>query len=696
MPALKKYAGTLSMSLEHAVKEYDMKVLHTITLLLVTLIGSTLGYAMDTNENIHENTSEPPTKKQKTEDTIQDAQEGTSNSRSTYLFSQEEIQGHSEELFTAAADGDVEKLYILLTKGMPVDLVDNNQEIGRTALAIAARAGQQEAVELLIRNGANIDTQDTNGATPLHLALLNGHINLLQTLCFYRADTTLADNNGNLALHLAATQANVVTFYGLLQATPANLINAQNNAGQTPLALALERNNIGTAQVLFRHNAAIGNSANQLAAIIADGHVEHLQTDQQLLYYILIGDIERANHLLQTEDPLNYIDTVDDLDMTILHWAAARGYHDVVEFLLRAEADIDNADIEGMQPLHFAAQNGHRTIMKLLLAHGALVNARDRHGQTPLHYAILRGDRDSAEILIAAHADINAQNARGQSSLHLAALTRNLDLALFLINRNTSINVRDNEGFTPLTVAIINDNLTVIRALLYYNADITEPSNDSYTAAEFAEQLGRHDARALLMNPIIPPLLYAVMTQNEELVHRLLEQKNIDIAATDGMGTTALSMAVQMGNANLVNLLLKYGVQMHQTNLANRADSQGFTPLHHAAGRGQPEIVRALLNHGAHARALTRNNETPAELAQANNQSECLEILRAHILRPFLARSFRAGERIEHLRETPSNLPSNDTRSPIAIAGGDENIMKIIATFLVHQTMHHNPNNNNN
>ncbi len=660
-----------------------MKVSHKRILLLLTLMSSPLGYAMDTNE--------PPAKKQKIEDAIKDPQEGTSDSGSAYLFSEEEIQSHSEELFAAAADGDVEKLYCLLTRGMPIDLVDENREIGRTALAIAARAGHQKVVELLIHNGADIDTQDTNGATPLHLALLNDHVHVIGTLEFYGANITLTDNNGNLPLHLAAAGADINIFYSLLQATPAHALNTQNNAGQTPLALALERNTIQHVRLLLQYNATASHLEGPLATIILAG-LEQPSAHQRILYDILIGNTEHANQLLQTEDPAEYINAQDELGMTILHWAAARGHSNIIESLLNKQATIDGQDTQGMQPLHFATQNGHRIITELLLAHRAPVNARDSHGQTPLHYAILRGDRESAQTLIAARADINAQNARGQSPLHLAALTGNLDLTLLLIDHGARINTHAGNGFTPLTVAIPQNNLNIMRALLYHNADITIPNNNGHTAAEFAGQLGRHDARALLMNPMIPPLLYAVMTQDEELARRLLEQENIDIAATDGIGTTALSMAVQMGNDNLVNLLLKHGARAH---LVNRADHEGWTPLHYAARGGQLETMHLLLNHHAHVRALTETGETAEELARANNQWECLELLRAHGLQPFLARSFRAGEPIEYLRETPSNLSSNDTRSPIAIVGGDENIMAIIATFLVHQTMYHNPNNNN-
>ena len=67
---------------------------------------------------------------------------------------------------------------------------------GQTALLLAARQNQLEAVNALLKAGARVDAQDTQGNTPLHEAARNNHINVMQvcalTLCRLFVSHTIA------------------------------------------------------------------------------------------------------------------------------------------------------------------------------------------------------------------------------------------------------------------------------------------------------------------------------------------------------------------------------------------------------------------------------------------------------------------------------------------------------------------------
>ena len=68
----------------------------------------------------------------------------------------------------------------------------------------ASRHGHVEVVECLIRNGADIDLQDSDGWTSLNIASENGHLDVVKCLLYYGASPfdnensiTLAAENGH-------------------------------------------------------------------------------------------------------------------------------------------------------------------------------------------------------------------------------------------------------------------------------------------------------------------------------------------------------------------------------------------------------------------------------------------------------------------------------------------------------------------
>ena len=52
-----------------------------------------------------------------------------------------------------------------------------------------------------------------------------------------------------------------------------------------------------------------------------------------------------------------------------VHWCAARGYLECLEWLLQQGADVNRLNAEDSTPLHAAAANGQQTIVQYLLDH---------------------------------------------------------------------------------------------------------------------------------------------------------------------------------------------------------------------------------------------------------------------------------------------------------------------------------------
>ncbi|KAK9298373.1 hypothetical protein QLX08_008278 [Tetragonisca angustula] len=110
------------------------------------------------------------------------------------------------------------------------------------------------------------------------------------------------------------------------------------------------------------------------------------------------------SRLISTEDEIS------DADKTFLDWVK-EGHEEKVQELLDKKPKLANLiDSEGLLPIHWAADRGYLEIIQKLIEKGTDVNAQDEDGQTPLHYAVSCGHHHVVEYLVSIGAEFIEDN----------------------------------------------------------------------------------------------------------------------------------------------------------------------------------------------------------------------------------------------------------------------------------------------
>jgi len=103
------------------------------------------------------------------------------------------------ESFHIAIDEGREEIMRLLyehSKKINIEILNNADKHGMTAMHIACEKGRHSIVSFLITEGAGINTQDKFGEIPLHLAAYNGHLEIVKELITHNADLTKENKFG--------------------------------------------------------------------------------------------------------------------------------------------------------------------------------------------------------------------------------------------------------------------------------------------------------------------------------------------------------------------------------------------------------------------------------------------------------------------------------------------------------------------
>ena len=164
----------------------------------------------------------------------------------------------------------------------------------------------------------------------------------------------------------------------------------------------------------------------------------------------------------------------DEYDRTPLHYAAEKGYPEIVTLLIENGADANQPGQKGKNALHLACYFNQIEIVRLLKKLSVTLdyNAVDDAGNRALHYAFLSGSSRCAEFLLDNGANINATNAKMATPIMMATLYAQENMIDILMKRKEcDINHQDCKGETALHWAARCGYPIVVRQLLLLKAD---------------------------------------------------------------------------------------------------------------------------------------------------------------------------------------------------------------------------------
>ncbi|KDQ11600.1 hypothetical protein BOTBODRAFT_114190 [Botryobasidium botryosum FD-172 SS1] len=293
-------------------------------------------------------------------------------------------------------------LEALVKAGANLDLPSDEK---KTPLYRAAELGSPTAILWLVSAGANANTRDFRGYTPLRfasdlIAFPRGS-EALKALVDSGLDATAA-HRGETSLTHAAAAGSPAAIIWLLR------------AGANPQAVdRRNRSPLHFASTLIEH--ADGPEALSMlvgAGVDLDGQDADRETPlfraaqagspAAVLWLLRAG----ANH--HTRGFLQAPRAVDEID--------------VIEALISTGADADATNLNQATPLHHAASLGLASAVQVLLKMGANANPLDGRGRTSLHTAVESLKPDAATVIAAlleGGANINAEDDEGQTPVQL-------------------------------------------------------------------------------------------------------------------------------------------------------------------------------------------------------------------------------------------------------------------------------------
>jgi uncharacterized protein len=474
---------------------------------------------------------------------------------------------------------------------------------GSSPVADAAMQGNREGVQSLLRQKADVNAPQADGATAIQWAAYRGDLDMADLLITAGANVKAANRDGVTPLWLAAQNGNAAMIEKLLKAGADS--NEHDPNGETPLMMASRNGNPDAIKVLLDHKADVNAKENLRGTTALMWAIEQVHPEAVKVLLAYAADYRAATNPDTRNSRLNIAPTIK----------------------ARAQSEVAfrrGAEGRGRGAAGAAGAGGDDAVAAFFRG----PQVKDGGGLTPLVFAAREDCRECARLLIEAGADVNQVTKYGWSPLLTATQNKHYQLAAYLLDHGANPNLPNNGGWTPLYLATDNrnieggdypvrtpdmDHLDFIKLLIAKGANVNAricgvqstkddcKGDTTETRTNFTMQWLYEDGAT--------PFLRAAQSGDVELMKLLLDH-GADPKIPTAHNDTALAVASGIGwvegvtfewspaqSLEAVKMCLDLGIDV------NAADDQGRTALHGAAHKGRTDVIQLLVDHGANLEA---------------------------------------------------------------------------------------------
>ena len=512
--------------------------------------------------------------------------------------------------------------------GFVLSLLNPNVELdvrfsdGKTALMAAAESGDHDIVDALLTHGADPCISDDSGFNALHLACSNGHEDILKLLrktsIDWNKESTAKIMNGYwrkrvTPLHIAAQSKDSRILEYLLNQGLTLSIDACTDKGETPLSVAVWQ--------------SMPKNVSLLLSKKADTTV------------------------------------IDSYGYSAVHWAARRGFEDVISEFINHGANLGLPNGGRLTPELVARKYGHRVLANTIMDYVKLVSSQRQGASRALKIAIDDGNIKLCERLVQSGMDINTRyrwcmgctpllhslhqnqyaiskylvsqgaiiagstceklETRGFTAFHYAAASGEAELLRMLLEKTPSEIFLDVDPVHPIHLAVLQENADCVNLILEHISQgkklhsvmilqCTDVTTVLGKGRSFSRQGGtlQKDLDRTINLPVWEDD-FVWYWKGEPFPREFIEARPLHIAA-------------RKGNLQLGSMLLAHGASI------DSVDGQRATPLHNAAHHNQIAMVKLFLEAGANPNALDWNLQSPVMRAAQQGHVNCVrELLEA-------------------------------------------------------------------
>merc|ERR1719334_1925479 len=372
----------------------------------------------------------------------------------------------------------------------------------------------------------------------------------------------------------------------------------------------------------------------------------HETTSEVVLWFAFEARHYEMMEMLLTEKWIDINASMNPDDYTMLNVAVKDNDFDMMQFLLKHNANVHQKDGKGRTPLFVAAQFNRMDFIQFLLKQNAAVAVTDESGSTAFHVAANAGHIGALKMIYEhiiticngekqkINEFVNATDLNGLTPLYRACSSKQLEVFQYLMNtvkvctqfprkfdEHSWVRLYEDGDYKLISIFLSNSTGRIISLFL-----------------EWACKRNQVDLVRRLMNDKIvnvdetmpeTPLWIAFKARHYQMMEMLITEGSADVDAQRHSDQfTMLNVAVRDNLVGMFQFLLK-----HNANV-NEKDGKGRTPLFIAARFNRIDVIQFLLkNNGNVLISVTNGNSWNVfHVAAEQGHLRVIQLIYKHIV----------------------------------------------------------------